>query len=234
MAKGWIRLHRRLQDCEIWANNQPFDMRSAWVDLLMMANHKETTMLFDYEQIVVERGQLITSVRQLSARWSWSKDRTLKYLRTLERLEMIHRDSNNKRTLITIDNYGIYQDDRDTDQDTDTDTGKDTGSPQTRMIKNVKNVNNNRAFQKPTVEEVRAYCQERNNTVDPETFVDYYESKNWMIGKNKMKDWKAAVRTWERYEKTRGKSFSAQKVSKFNNFDQRKYNFDELESDVYG
>ena len=147
---------------------------------------------------------------------------------------MIHRDSNNKRTLITIDNYGIYQDDQDTDKDTDTDTGKDTGSPQTRMIKNVKNVKNNRAFQKPTVEEVRAYCQERNNTVDPETFIDFYESKNWMIGKNKMKDWKAAVRTWERSEKNRGKSFSTPKVSKFNNFDQRKYNFDELESDVYG
>lgn len=50
----------------------------------------------------------------------------------------------------------------------------------------------------PTVDEVRAYCIERGNNVDPERFVDYYTSKGWMIGKNKMKDWKAAVRTWER------------------------------------
>lgn len=233
MAKGWIRLHRRLQDCEIWANNQPFDMRSAWVDLLMLANHKETTMLFDYEEIVVGRGQLITSVRQLGARWSWSKNRTLKYLRTLELLKMIHRDSNNKRTLITIENYAVYQDDRDTDKDTVEDADMDAGMPQTRMYKNVKNVNNNKAFQKPTVEDVRSYCQERNNNVDPETFVDFYESKNWMIGKNKMKDWKAAVRTWERSDKNKGKDFCTQKVSKFNNFHQRKYNFDELEKETF-
>ena len=53
-------------------------------------------------------------------------------------------------------------------------------------------------FVKPTVEEVAAYCKERGNTVDPHAFVDFYESKGWCIGKNKMKDWQAAVRTWER------------------------------------
>lgn len=53
-------------------------------------------------------------------------------------------------------------------------------------------------FVKPTVEEVAAYCRERGNTVDPETFVDFYTGKGWMVGKNKMADWKAAVRTWER------------------------------------
>lgn len=53
-------------------------------------------------------------------------------------------------------------------------------------------------FISPSVEEVKEYCSERNNTVDPEKFVDYYESKGWMVGKNKMKDWKSAVRNWER------------------------------------
>lgn len=53
-------------------------------------------------------------------------------------------------------------------------------------------------FIKPTVEEVRNYCLERNNNVNPEKFIDFYEAKGWYIGKNKMKDWKAAVRTWER------------------------------------
>jgi hypothetical protein len=56
-------------------------------------------------------------------------------------------------------------------------------------------------FIPPTVEEVRAYCRERNNTVDAETFVDFYIGKGWMVGKNKMKDWKAAVRTWEKNRK---------------------------------
>jgi predicted phage replisome organizer len=53
-------------------------------------------------------------------------------------------------------------------------------------------------FTPPTVAEVRAYCQERQNNVDAERFVDYYTSNGWKVGKNAMKDWKAAVRTWER------------------------------------
>jgi hypothetical protein len=57
-----------------------------------------------------------------------------------------------------------------------------------------------KVFSPPTVEEVREYCAERGNFVDPETFVDFYESKGWVVGKTKMKDWKAAVRTWERSE----------------------------------
>lgn len=52
-------------------------------------------------------------------------------------------------------------------------------------------------FAPPSVEEVRAYCLERKNGIDPQAFVDFYASKGWMVGKNAMKDWRAAVRTWE-------------------------------------
>jgi len=54
------------------------------------------------------------------------------------------------------------------------------------------------SFVLPLLTEVKAYCKERNNNIDSETFIDFYSSKGWMIGKNKMKDWKAAVRTWEK------------------------------------
>lgn len=56
-------------------------------------------------------------------------------------------------------------------------------------------------FTPPSLDEVKAYCQERGNNVDPERFIDFYSSKGWMIGKNKMKDWKAAVRNWESRDK---------------------------------
>jgi len=49
----------------------------------------------------------------------------------------------------------------------------------------------------PKIEDVKNYCKERNNNVDPDKWFDFYTSKGWMVGKNKMKDWKAAVRTWE-------------------------------------
>ena len=53
-------------------------------------------------------------------------------------------------------------------------------------------------FVPPSVEDVRAYCLERNNRVDADAFVSFYESNGWRVGKNPMKDWKAAVRTWEK------------------------------------
>ena len=51
---------------------------------------------------------------------------------------------------------------------------------------------------KPTLEEIKAYCQERNSCIDAEYFFDYYESNGWKVGKAPMKDWKATVRNWER------------------------------------
>lgn len=139
MVEGWILLHRKIQDCDIWANNQPFDMRSAWVDLLLLANHRDAETIFDYTPLTIKRGQYLTSVRKLGARWSWSKNRTLKFLHMLESLGMIERESNNQRTLITIVKYSDYQCDEDTGRYTPKDAVVDAGMPQTKNEKNVKN-----------------------------------------------------------------------------------------------
>lgn len=64
----------------------------------------------------------------------------------------------------------------------------------------------NTRFKPPTIEEVQSYCQERKNGIDAESFIDYYTARNWMLGKVKMKDWKAAVRTWERNNHSQPKS----------------------------
>ena len=63
----------------------------------------------------------------------------------------------------------------------------------------------------PTLEEVKAYCSERGNKVDPERWFDYYTSNGWKVGKNPMKDWKAAVRTWERTDE--GRVYKGRKVT---------------------
>ena len=70
-------------------------------------------------------------------------------------------------------------------------------------------------FIPPTVDEVRDYCQERGNCVDPQRFVDYYRSNGWMVGKTKMKDWKAAVRTWEQREKSQNRPQSGRSSNPF-------------------
>ena len=56
----------------------------------------------------------------------------------------------------------------------------------------------NKRFKPPTVQDVQTYCTERKNNVDAQKFVDYYTANGWQVGRNKMKDWKAAIRTWER------------------------------------
>ena len=78
----------------------------------------------------------------------------------------------------------------------------------------------NNKFTPPTLEEVKAYCKERNNSVDADTFIDFYESKGWFVGKNKMKDWKACVRTWERNRKDEPKK---------QDFIRQNYDFDALQ-----
>lgn len=70
-------------------------------------------------------------------------------------------------------------------------------------------------FVPPSVDEVREYCQERGNSVDPQRFVDYYSSNGWMVGKTKMKDWKAAVRTWEQREKMQSRHSTTKSSNPF-------------------
>lgn len=73
-------------------------------------------------------------------------------------------------------------------------------------------------FVPPTVGEVIAYCVERGNDIDAQQFIDFYECKGWMVGKNKMTDWKAAVRTWEKYHKEKQetpKNKTAQELDDF-------------------
>lgn len=64
-----------------------------------------------------------------------------------------------------------------------------------------RNKREKKIFSPPSLEEVQNYCLERNNKINAQGFIDFYVSKDWMVGKNKMKDWKAAIRTWENREK---------------------------------
>ena len=71
----------------------------------------------------------------------------------------------------------------------------------------------NKLFKKPSVNDVELYCIERDNKIDAISFVNFYESKGWMVGKNKMKDWRACVRTWEMRAKNK-KTYAPKSMSK--------------------
>lgn len=84
------------------------------------------------------------------------------------------------------------------------------------------------SFKPPTVTEVENYCREKEYRIDCERFVDFYRSKDWMVGKNKMKDWRAAVRNWARGNRLEWTAKPAQ-GTKFNNFTGRGYDMYDLE-----
>lgn len=202
MKQGYIKLHRQIQDSWLWVDDEPFDRRSAWIDILMSANHAENKLLFDGSLILIERGSFITSIRKLSARWKWSTTKVCHFLDTLEGDNMIARKSDSKKTLISVINYGFYQDEcsekktvKKQQNDTEV-TLKKLNKNDKECTKNEKNISS--AFTPPTVEEVSAFITENNFNVDAENFLDYYRSNGWMVGRSKMKDWKATVRRWHR------------------------------------
>lgn len=113
MKKGYIKFYRQIQDCWIWDNDEPYDIRSAWSDLLLSANHADKSLLFDGNLMTITRGQLLTSIRKLSAKWKWSTSKVTHFLALLEKDNMITKESDTKKTLLTIVNYDIYQGDDD-------------------------------------------------------------------------------------------------------------------------
>lgn len=106
--------------------------------------------------------------------------------------------------------------------------GKDRlGKVNIDMVEQVDSPTSKKKFIKPTKEEIEQYCTENNYNVDAEKFIDYYDSNGWIVGKTKMKDWKATVRGWHRREKE-NKSQKTQppqvpKSNKFHNFQERDY-----------
>lgn len=108
MVEGWLKLYRSIQNHWLW-EDKPFSRGQAFIDLLLMANHKDNKILFNGELIEIKRGSRITSLRQLSDAWGWSTTKVKKFLELLEKENMITVKSDNKKTLVTIENYGVYQ-----------------------------------------------------------------------------------------------------------------------------
>ena len=142
----------------------------------------------------------------------------------------------NDNTVITNDSKGITKiTDNDNDNDTDNDTDNDKNNiyrvqPSDNHLTTISPPSDNQKstrFTPPSREEVQAYITEKGYSVNAERFIDFYTAKGWVIGKNPMKDWKAAVRTWAQRDKDESRKPSN---NKFKNYEQRNdYDFDALE-----
>ncbi len=138
---GWIKLHRSIRNHWIFEEKRKFSKFEAWVDLILLANHRENTFVLGNEVIKCERGMHITSKRQLGRRWNWSSTKVGNYLELLRKDEMISYISDSKKTIISIENYNIYQDEKNTEKN-EKEIKSQIKENQKQTNKNVKNVKN--------------------------------------------------------------------------------------------
>jgi hypothetical protein len=126
-SKGWYTLSRSVHDSEIWNADEPFDKRSAYIDLLLMANYEEKKFIprHSNDVITIHVGQLATSVRSLRQRWKWGDKKVTAYLNQLKLLGLVKLKGYSWGTLITLVEYGKSGNRGNTSDDTSDDTNDD-------------------------------------------------------------------------------------------------------------
>lgn len=164
MDKGWIKVNRQITEHWIWQNHE---YAFAWIDLLLLVNHENRKVLVNNEVMTIRRGQTLTSIYKLAKKWGWTRKKTYAFIKALEQDGMIKRNSTTKYTIITIVNYGKFQDvgttkgnSKDTSKDTSEDTTKELqGVHKQEYIKNDKEEKNIKApaEQKDPIEEELDY-----------------------------------------------------------------------------
>ena len=136
--RGLIPLWRCIDQTQILNDWKPFYKFHDWVDLLLEANHKDITFTVAGRPVTIRRGEKYTSILQLAEKWHWSKNRVKRFLATLEVNSMCTTKRTNAGTIITIVNYGLYNDLRFTGEPTNEPPNEPTSEPQTIMINNDK------------------------------------------------------------------------------------------------
>lgn len=202
---GCILLSRQILKSDIW--RKPPEYLKIFLYILLKVNHKNGLFprgsnFFNFSD---EKPSGVTK-DQIYKFLAWSKRKDVNILATQKATRGVIIKVNNYDRYQTLENYKR--------QDKPQDNGRIAAG---QRQDNGRTINNNvimeecnkvidihkgnKNFIPPTLQEVTDYCTERKNNVDPNRFIDFYTSKGWFVGKNKMKDWRAAVRTWERKDK---------------------------------
>lgn len=154
-----------------------------WKSIMRMTGHKQDDLkVLTAKQFIIPFDSGVIVIRH------W---RINNYLRNDRYVETKFKDEKSK---LSLDDNLVYQ----------LDTNGRHSIDKNRIVKNsieekeIYKEKESKKSKRPTLEEVKEYCLERNNNVDAELFINYYESNGWKVGRNSMKDWKACVRTWER------------------------------------
>ena len=211
MERGYVKLWRKSLDGKLLKNHK---MWVFWSWCLMKASHKKHKQIVGYQTIELNPGQFIFGRKAASKELNISEQsiKTILYHFTIEK--KLTLKPTNKFTIITVVNWPLYQGENTatnqqltsnqpaTNQQLTTNkNGKKgkNGKKEDKEKENTKEKTQN--FKPPTSEQITDFLREQNLTINIDTFLDHYQSNGWMVGKNKMKDWKATVRNWARRDK---------------------------------
>lgn len=212
---SYIKLNRSILEWEWYLD---INTCRLFLHMLLKANWKDGK----FQGTTVPRGSFVSSLRKLSEETGLTERELRTAIKHLKTTGEMTSSSHSKYTVFTVVNYDIYQsgdtqndrqetdrrqtvDSQETDRRQSNDKRTTTIEERKKERKEEGKKGRNKYFVPPSLEDVNAYCLERDNGVDPQGFIDFYASKGWMVGKNKMADWKAAVRTWERNTRTAAK-----------------------------
>lgn len=140
MNKGWVSIHREIQDHWLWNDNRVFSKLEAWLDILLSVNYSDKKVVIKNDVFIVKRGQSINSQITWSERWNWNRSKVRRFLDLLENDNMIEIKTNNITTILTVCNYSDYQDLRTSDEH-QTNIKRTSDEHQTNTNNNNNNIN---------------------------------------------------------------------------------------------
>ena len=196
---GWIKLHRSIKDHWLYTEDRVFSKFEAWNDILLSVNFADAKQVIKGKIYNIKRGESTMSLDTWAKRWNWDKSKVRRFLSLLQSDEMIVVNSDNITTHLSVCNYASYQDERNANE-TQKKRKRNADEIQTTPIKEEGEQQQQQEvkFIKPTIQEIEIYMAEKGMENLAERFYYFYEAKGWVIGKNKIKDWKSCVMTWKK------------------------------------
>ena len=173
MSKGWISIHRELQEHWLWKEKREFSKLEAWFDILLSVNHSEQKVMIKNTLFVVKRGDSIKSLDTWAKRWNWNKSKVRRFFNLLENDSMIVTKNEYKTTRLTVCKYDSYQDNGNANE---TQVKRKRNANETQVTPNNKDNNINKENKENNVD-----VEEENTLHDINILKEYYLTKDKIL-----------------------------------------------------
>ena len=212
--KGFIMIDRSILEDDMYFSEK-FTRMQALMDLCLLAAFKSRTFYIRGNKVELQPMQVAKSIRDLADRWQWGINKVRSFILELEKSGIIDTQKTSVIQIITIKKYVVMNTQTDTQTDTPIIKNNNVNNENKEIVIESVVVSNEQqtlptptkekkrrssVFVKPTLEECIAYANEKGFNWDASRFYNYYESNGWRVGRNPMKNWKAAMSNWNTKE----------------------------------